>query len=65
MDYRRWLTANIYVISPVSTYESEDYQYIFGINGAGYDFYEQHWIPLYDARGLHWHVDIRESSTDD
>lgn len=46
-------------------YESEDYQYIFGINGAGYDFYEQHWIPLYDARGLHWHVDIRESNTDD
>lgn len=46
-------------------YKSEDYQYIFGIDGAGYDFYEKHWIPLYDARGLHWHADIRESSTDD
>ena len=36
-------------------YEQEDYGYIFGIDGAGYDFYEAHWIPLYKARGLHWH----------
>ena len=36
-------------------YEQEDYEYIFGIDGAGYDFYEDHWIPLYKARGLHWH----------
>lgn len=27
----------------------------FGIDGAGYDFYEQHWIPLYKERGLKWH----------
>ena len=38
-------------------YESEDYGYIFGIDGAGYDFYEAHWIPLYKARGLHWHME--------
>ena len=36
-------------------YESEDWDYIFGIDGCGYDFYEEHWIPLYKARGLHWH----------
>lgn len=36
-------------------YESEDYEYIFGIDGAGYNFYEAHWIPLYRARGFHWH----------
>ena len=36
-------------------YEQEDYEYIFGIDGAGYDFYEAHWIPLYNARGLKWH----------
>lgn len=36
-------------------YESEDYGYIFGIDGAGYDFYTEHWIPLYKARGLRWH----------
>ena len=36
-------------------YESEDYDFVFGIDGCGYDFYEDHWIPLYKARGLHWH----------
>lgn len=38
-------------------YESEEFGYFFGIDGAGYDFYEVHWIPLYRARGLLWHVD--------
>lgn len=36
-------------------YESEEFGYFFGIDGAGYDFYESHWIPLYKARGLQWH----------
>jgi len=36
-------------------FESEDYEYVFGINGAGYDFYTSHWIPLYLARGIKWH----------
>ena len=36
-------------------YESEDWGYVFGIDGAGYDFYEEHWIPLYKSRGLKWH----------
>ena len=36
-------------------YENEEWGYFFGIDGAGYDFYEAHWIPLYKARGLHWH----------
>lgn len=36
-------------------YEQEDYGLIIGIDGAGYDFYEDHWIPLYKARGLRWH----------
>lgn len=36
-------------------YESEDFGFIFGIDGAGYDFFESHWIPLYKARGLRWH----------
>ena len=29
--------------------------FLLGIDGAGYDFYEAHWIPLYKARGLQWH----------
>lgn len=36
-------------------YHNEDWGYFFGIDGAGYDFYEDHWIPLYKARGLKWH----------
>ncbi len=36
-------------------YESEEFGYYFGIDGAGYDFYEAHWIPLYKARGFQWH----------
>ena len=38
-------------------YEQEDFGYIFGIDGAGYNFYESHWIPLYKARGLRWNDD--------
>lgn len=36
-------------------YESYRHGHFFGIDGAGYDFYEAHWLPLYDKRGLHWH----------
>lgn len=36
-------------------YESEEFGCFFGIDGAGYDFYEAHWVPLYRARGLRWH----------
>lgn len=27
-----------------------------GIDGAGFDFYESYWIPLYDLFGLKWHA---------
>jgi hypothetical protein len=37
-------------------YAQEDFGYIFGIDGAGYNFYPEHWIPLYEARGLMWHT---------
>ncbi len=36
-------------------FKSEEFGYFFGIDGAGYDFYEAHWIPLYNERGLKWH----------
>lgn len=36
-------------------YESDELGVLIGIDGAGYDFYENHWIPLYEARGLQWH----------
>lgn len=41
-------------------YEHEEFGYFFGIDGAGYDFYESHWIPLYKARGLRWHDESAE-----
>lgn len=37
-------------------YYSDRWGYFFGIDGGGYDFYEKHWIPLYEARGLKWHL---------
>lgn len=36
-------------------YYHDEWGYFFGIDGAGYDFYETHWIPLYKKRGLQWH----------
>lgn len=45
-------------------YEHEEWGYFFGIDGYGYNFYEEHWIPLYKARGLHWH-DERTEHTED
>ena len=41
-------------------YKSEEFGYFFGIDGAGYDFYSEHWIPLYKARGLKWHKTEKE-----
>lgn len=41
-------------------YKSEEFGYFFGIDGAGYSFYESHWIPLYKARGLKWHDEETE-----
>ena len=32
-----------------------DGELILGIDGAGYDFYTNHWAKLYDALGYHWH----------
>ena len=36
-------------------YRSEEFGYFFGLDGAGYDFYDAHWTPLYEARGMRWH----------
>jgi hypothetical protein len=36
-------------------YQTEDFGVVFGIDGAGYDFYEAHFEPLYKLRGLCWH----------
>jgi hypothetical protein len=36
-------------------FESEDFGCLLGIDGAGFDFYDTFWIPLYRMRGLQWH----------
>lgn len=41
-------------------YYNEDWGYFFGIEGYGYNFYEEHWIPLYKAKGMHWHKEEEE-----
>ena len=41
-------------------FENDEFGYFFGIDGAGYDFYAEHWIPLYKARGLQWHITSEE-----
>lgn len=35
--------------------QSYNYGYFFGLDAAGFDFYEAFWIPLYKQRGLEWH----------
>ena len=46
-------------------YESDEWGYFFGIDGCGYDFYEEHWIPLYKKRGLQWHDPETEKKEED
>lgn len=36
-------------------YHHEEFGWWFGIDAAGLDFSSEYWIPLYKARGLHWH----------
>lgn len=52
-----WAERNIEAMKECGfeVYRSDELGIFFGINGAGYDFYDAHWIPLYKARGLQWH----------
>ena len=36
-------------------FEHDEWGYFFGLDGGGYDFYPEHWMPLYRARGIEWH----------
>jgi len=55
---KEWAKENLELVAKCGFRIFEDQEtgdiYI-GIDGAGYDFYESHWIPLYKARGLMWH----------
>jgi hypothetical protein len=66
---KRWITSLLHTVEDeedelcgsqevgetgISAFEIDD-ELVLGINGAGYDFYEHHWIPLYEALGYAWH----------
>lgn len=53
-----WIDANREEVMELGFTICENYEegwLLLGIDGAGYDFYEAHWIPLYELRGLQWH----------
>lgn len=52
-----WIKDNLEIVAECGfrIYESDEVGVFIGVDGAGYDFYEAHWIPLYKARGLKWH----------
>jgi len=53
-----WIKNNaqeIYEKCGIIVYYTDEIGVYLGINGAGYDFYEAHWLPLYRLRGLKWH----------
>lgn len=54
---REWVLEHADAVAGLGffVFESEDYGCLLGIDGAGYDFYDAFWIPLYRLRGLHWH----------
>lgn len=37
-------------------YSSDETGILLAIDGAGFDFYEAFWVPLYRLRGLEWHL---------
>lgn len=49
-----WIRDNLETVASCGFVIMEDCDgdIYLGIDGAGYDFYEAHWEPLYDARGL-------------
>ena len=49
-------------IADTGTYAVEcDGELILGINGAGYDFYTDHWAKLYEALDYQWHTPAETS----
>lgn len=55
---REWILKHAQEVAQLGlfVFESEDYGCLLGIDGAGYNFYEAFWIPLYELRGLQWHA---------
>jgi hypothetical protein len=54
---REWVLERAEQVAALGffVFESEDYGCLLGIDGAGYDFFDAYWIPLYELRDLQWH----------
>ena len=53
----QWFQDNAEAVAKLGftlIYEDGEF-FALGIDGAGFDFYEAYWIPLYRTRGLKWH----------
>lgn len=52
-----WVRNNADAVARLGflVYDSDETGILLGVDGAGYDFYDQHWLPLYRLRGLKWH----------
>jgi hypothetical protein len=57
-----WAKDNLEVLKELGfrVYESDEIGVFIGIDGAGYSFFDEHWTPLYKARGLRWHSEESE-----
>lgn len=58
---QEWIRRNLQKVADLGfrIYDSDDFGLALGIDGAGYDFYEAFWTPLYDLRGLKWHETLK------
>ena len=55
---REWTKENADKVAECGfiVYKTREIGVYLGVNGAGYDFYKAHWLPLYRARGLGWYT---------
>lgn len=54
----KWIEDNaqeIYDKCGVLVGRTDEVGVFLSIDGCGYSFYEEHWLPLYDLRGFNWH----------
>ena len=59
-----WIENNLKTVAACGflVYTSDETGVILGIDGGGYNFYDAHWIKLYKARGLVWHMNDEEKN---
>lgn len=53
----KWIREHIKEVEKCGflIYDSDETGILLGVDGCGYDFFSEHWTPLYRRRGLLWH----------